>query len=103
MKTIIINSQPHSISAGIERVLRRIACQPHRALPLVDFEEGPRKHRRNPAYTRDLIAVSAGALTPAGPGAIHPDAQAERPRAQHWIAATSTRRINLVIRKLDSI
>ena len=103
MKTITISNQPHHISAGIERVLRRIACQPHRALPLVDFEEGPRKHRHNPAFARNLIAVSAGALTPAGPGAVHPDAQSERPRAQRWIAATSTRRINLVIRKLDAI
>jgi len=106
MKTIIINRKEYNISAPLERVILQVWRDGPQAIS--DFDEGQyRRHRVNHVARneRRLPAVTGGALkiAYAVDRKIPAKYLADRPRVRRWVMPVNTRRINLVVRKLQEM
>ena len=101
MKTIKINRKAHKIPVALERVILSIANYGPSAVS--DFtERRQRGFSSNPvAHLYDVTGSTAGALEIRNTDyAVLPKVCAARPRVKRWVLAASTRRLNLVARKL---
>jgi len=106
MKTIIINKQAFKVSAAMERAILRVADFGPQAIG--DFDEGRyRRYRVNHVARneRRLPAMTGGALKIASAVDLKLPAKclADRPRVRRWVMPVNTRRINLVVRKLQEM
>ncbi len=106
MKTITINRKEYNISAPLERAIMEVWQYGPRAIS--DFSEGRfRRHRVNHVARneRRLPTVTGGALKIAYSvdREIPAKCLADRPRVRRWVMPVNTRRINLVVRKLQAM
>ena len=106
MKTITINRKEYNISAPLERAIMEVWQYGPRAIS--DFSEGRfRRHRVNhvASSARHLSAMTGGALhiVHVGAGEIPDECTIDRPRVRRWVMPVNTRRINLVVRKLQAM